>query len=253
MLIIDILLGCVDFSQGCAPRIKGTSGNLNSYHGTDIFLGQWCFLGTSGLWFVFLLLILQCPVVGSALLINAYVSSGILTATTIPLTSGWPSGLRRCVQVAVHFCGREFESPFWHKYFLGVNQNRWEGEQTWWLLGRRPLLGLIFWFISALFFDQLIFCIYTWSSHSCGNMTLIKVADPDVIWTRSLLIWSQTRYRCATESSSMWSSFGFSTGQGDSPLTENVGNKQQSRKTLQCVHFDRIKQVKNILSKNHRV
>ena len=24
--------------------------------------------------------------------------------------------------------------------------------------------------------------------------------DPDVIWTRSLLIWSQTRYRCATES-----------------------------------------------------
>ncbi len=24
--------------------------------------------------------------------------------------------------------------------------------------------------------------------------------DPDVLWTRSLLIWSQTRYRCATES-----------------------------------------------------
>ena len=24
--------------------------------------------------------------------------------------SGWPSGLRRCVQVAVHFCGRGFES-----------------------------------------------------------------------------------------------------------------------------------------------
>ena len=24
-------------------------------------------------------------------------------------------------------------------------------------------------------------------------------ADPDVIWTRNLLIWSQTRYRCATE------------------------------------------------------
>ena len=24
--------------------------------------------------------------------------------------------------------------------------------------------------------------------------------DPDVIWTRNLLIWSQTRYRCATES-----------------------------------------------------
>ena len=27
-----------------------------------------------------------------------------------------------------------------------------------------------------------------------------KENDPDVIRTRSLLIWSQTRYRCATES-----------------------------------------------------
>ena len=27
-----------------------------------------------------------------------------------------------------------------------------------------------------------------------------KDFDPDVIRTRSLLIWSQTRYRCATES-----------------------------------------------------
>ena len=27
-------------------------------------------------------------------------------------SSGWPSGLRRCVQVAVHFCGRGFESHF---------------------------------------------------------------------------------------------------------------------------------------------
>ena len=27
-----------------------------------------------------------------------------------------------------------------------------------------------------------------------------KYIDPDVIRTRSLLIWSQTRYRCATES-----------------------------------------------------
>ena len=29
---------------------------------------------------------------------------------------------------------------------------------------------------------------------------LKKISDPDVIRTRSLLIWSQTRYRCATES-----------------------------------------------------
>ena len=28
----------------------------------------------------------------------------------------------------------------------------------------------------------------------------VKMFDPDVIRTRSLLIWSQTRYRCATES-----------------------------------------------------
>ena len=27
-----------------------------------------------------------------------------------------------------------------------------------------------------------------------------NIYDPDVIRTRSLLIWSQTRYRCATES-----------------------------------------------------
>ena len=32
--------------------------------------------------------------------------------------SGWPRGLRRCVQVAVHFCGRGFESHFWHQTFL---------------------------------------------------------------------------------------------------------------------------------------
>ena len=31
--------------------------------------------------------------------------------------SGWPSGLRRCVQVAVHFCGRGFESHFWQNIF----------------------------------------------------------------------------------------------------------------------------------------
>jgi hypothetical protein len=39
---------------------------------------------------------------------------------------------------------------------------------------------------------------------SPGIFDLIKIGqnmiDPDVIRTRSLLIWSQTRYRCATES-----------------------------------------------------
>ena len=33
--------------------------------------------------------------------------------------SGWPSGLRRCVQVAVYSCRRGFESHSWHlTYFL---------------------------------------------------------------------------------------------------------------------------------------
>ena len=32
--------------------------------------------------------------------------------------SGWPRGLRRCVQVAVHFCGRGFESHFWQQTFF---------------------------------------------------------------------------------------------------------------------------------------
>ena len=31
--------------------------------------------------------------------------------------SGWPSGLRRCVQVAVYLGRRGFESHFWHKPF----------------------------------------------------------------------------------------------------------------------------------------
>ncbi len=37
-------------------------------------------------------------------------------------------------------------------------------------------------------------------SHHASNIVTIKLYDPDVIWTRNLLIWSQTRYRCATES-----------------------------------------------------
>ena len=44
--------------------------------------------------------------------------------------SGWPSGLRRCVQVAVHFCGRGFESHFWQNIFFpnldfALNKNLW--------------------------------------------------------------------------------------------------------------------------------
>ena len=31
--------------------------------------------------------------------------------------SGWPSGLRRCVQVAVYLCRRGFESHFWQRPF----------------------------------------------------------------------------------------------------------------------------------------
>ena len=32
-------------------------------------------------------------------------------------SSGWPSGLRRCVQVAVYICRRGFESHFWQTFF----------------------------------------------------------------------------------------------------------------------------------------
>ena len=34
------------------------------------------------------------------------------------MLSGWPSGLRRCVQVAVYSCRRGFESHFWHYFIL---------------------------------------------------------------------------------------------------------------------------------------
>ena len=38
------------------------------------------------------------------------------------IKSGWPSGLRRCVQVAVHFCGRGFESHFWQIFLLHIKK-----------------------------------------------------------------------------------------------------------------------------------
>ena len=44
-----------------------------------------------------------------------------------PKGSGWPSGLRRCVQVAVHFCGRGFESHFWQHSFLTI-ASYWEAN-----------------------------------------------------------------------------------------------------------------------------
>ena len=37
--------------------------------------------------------------------------------------SGWPSGLRRCVQVAVYSCRRGFESHFWHHFFFFLFPN----------------------------------------------------------------------------------------------------------------------------------
>ena len=36
----------------------------------------------------------------------------------INLQSGWPSGPRRCVQVAVQSSGRGFESLFWHSFMV---------------------------------------------------------------------------------------------------------------------------------------
>ena len=44
--------------------------------------------------------------------------------------SGWPSGLRRCVQVAVHFCGRGFESHFWQSFVLWIVNQIVQKEQN---------------------------------------------------------------------------------------------------------------------------
>ena len=38
------------------------------------------------------------------------------------------------------------------------------------------------------------------ASNFVKESSLSPKVDPDVIWTRNLLIWSQTRYRCATRS-----------------------------------------------------
>ena len=42
----------------------------------------------------------------------------MLVAFCTPNMSGWPSGLRRCVQVAVYICRRGFESHFWHTFYM---------------------------------------------------------------------------------------------------------------------------------------
>ena len=42
--------------------------------------------------------------------LNAAFSDFSFILSLSVVVSGWPSGLRRCVQVAVHFCGRGFES-----------------------------------------------------------------------------------------------------------------------------------------------
>ena len=44
-------------------------------------------------------------------------------------------------------------------------------------------------------------CKFTFNNTTIKNLSVriqVKKSDPDVIWTRNLLIWSQTRYRCAT-------------------------------------------------------
>ena len=52
---------------------------------------------------------------------------------SIPPQSGWPRGLRRCVQVAVHFCGRGFESHFWqHDIFSFLNKVVHESRVAQW-------------------------------------------------------------------------------------------------------------------------
>lgn len=81
---------------------------------------------------------------------------------------------------------------FYYWTLLQVRLGSWTGR------AKGPTLG---WVV------VLASCDYTsFYSISCYWVTVccteneIKSIDPDVIWTRSLLIWSQTRYRCATES-----------------------------------------------------
>ncbi|GFU87532.1 hypothetical protein TNCV_1649361 [Trichonephila clavipes] len=45
------------------------------------------------------------------------VSTSVGVGNTLPV-SGWPSGLRRCVQVAVHLCGRWVRIPLLTMYFF---------------------------------------------------------------------------------------------------------------------------------------
>ena len=52
-------------------------------------------------------------------------TKNFVTMTTCDISwsrqSGWPSGLRRCVQVAVYLCRRGFESHFWQRPILSID------------------------------------------------------------------------------------------------------------------------------------
>ena len=54
--------------------------------------------------------------------------------------------------------------------------------------------------------------------------------DPDVIWTRSLLIWSQTRYRCATESTLAATAI-------------SINKENNNKCCIQCWNFNRSTKV----------
>ena len=70
-----------------------------------------------------------------------------------------------------------------------VNQRSWVQSS----LEANQFLTIFFWLMAIV---QLIVAHWKYFRQKCRK----NIFDPDVIWTRSLLIWSQTRYRCATES-----------------------------------------------------
>ena len=61
--------------------------------------------------------------------------------------SGWPSGLRRCVQVAVYSCRRGFESHSWHNFFFFSSMKCFLSEVFFLFSSMTTVIFLLFFFL----------------------------------------------------------------------------------------------------------